>query len=189
MHGTSLSWSGLFSGKKTWPNFTISHATLLIETSESIKVFNQISNVPSNWKIQWHIHLQCHELRNFNFKYILSAESESISTTNRPDINSPLRTIRQENIIFEFIESGKQAFSNHFSSTIDYLKYTKSSAFVSLEASMILQEKTTNIQIIVLLENRYNQPVSINFFKYWYSFFYICQNMTLYGVIFPSYLT
>ena len=35
------------------------------KTSESIKGFNHISTFLSNWNIQWHRYLQCHDLRNF----------------------------------------------------------------------------------------------------------------------------
>ena len=77
--------------------------------------------------------------------------------------------------------------SNPFASTIDYLKYTKGDTFVSLEASMIFQDKIINRQIRVLLDHRESQNVSINFFKYWSACFYPFQNMTLYGVIFPKF--
>ena len=84
---------------------------------------------------------------NSDFKYILSTEAEAISITNLPDVNSRLSKLRQDNIISEYIESSKRAFSNRFSSTIDCFKYTKYAAFVSLEARMILLEEMTNIKI------------------------------------------
>ena len=44
----------------------------------------------------------------FNFNSILSTEAKAISIMNCPDINAHLRKLRQNNIISEFVESGKQ---------------------------------------------------------------------------------
>ena len=90
----------------------------------------------------------------FNFKSILSEETKSRAIKNRPDIDVRSRKLRQENIIYEYFYSGKRSFSNCFSSTIDYLKYTKGAIFVSLEERMIFQDKMKNIQIQVLLDHR-----------------------------------
>ena len=84
---------------------------------------------------------------NLDFKYIISTETEDISLTNLPGINAQLKKLRQESIISEYVDTGKIAFDNSFSIKIDYLKYTRGSKFVSIEASMILKEKVTNKQI------------------------------------------
>ena len=81
------------------------------------------------------------------FKYILSAESQVRSINNLPDINDLLIKLRQENIFSEYVDSMEQTFANHLSIKIDYLKYIKGATFVSLEASMILQDEMTNRQI------------------------------------------
>ena len=60
----------------------------------------------------------------------------------------------QDNIISEYVDSDKWAFSNRFSSTIDYLKYTKGATFVSIEASIILQDKMKKREIQVLIDKR-----------------------------------
>ena len=44
---------------------------------------------------------------NFSFNSILSVEAEAISIMNCPDINYHLRKLRQDNIISEFVKSGK----------------------------------------------------------------------------------
>ena len=71
-------------------------------------------------------------LANFYFESIFSAESEARSIKNCPDINDRMIKIMQENILSGYVEYRKREFINCFSSTIDYLKYTKGATFVSL---------------------------------------------------------
>ena len=98
--------------------------------------------------------MQCHELRQFGLKYILSAEDDAILIINCPDINDHLSKLSQEKVISEYFESIKISFSNRFSITIDYLKYTKGATFVSIGESMIFQDDIKNRQIRVLLDHR-----------------------------------
>ena len=62
---------------------------------------------------------------NFYIEHILSAEAEFISITNFPDINSSLRKLRQEDIIYAYVETGKREFYSCLSSKIDDSKYRK----------------------------------------------------------------
>ena len=112
---------------------------------------------------------------NPDLEYIIYAKSEARSIKNIPDINANLIKLRQENIISEYFESRKIAFVNPFSSSIDYLKYTKAATFVSLGKSMILQDKMTNRKIIVLLDRIESQSESLNFLKYWSACIYPFQ--------------
>ena len=77
----------------------------------------------------------------FDFRYILSAEAKSRSITNLPAINAHLRKIRQEKIIYEYVESGKRQFSIQLSSTINHLKYIKGDTLVNIEVSIIFKTK------------------------------------------------
>ena len=151
--------------KKTCPTFPISHTNLLIETSERVKLFNQIKMFHKTGTFNGIDTCSTTLLGNLHSKYILSENDESRSITNFPDINAHLSKLMQEKIIYEYVESAKQEFDNSFSSTIDYLKYTKGATFVNLEASIILQDEMKNRKIQVLLDHKDSQPVSITFFK------------------------
>ena len=90
---------------------------------------------------------------------------------NCPDINYYFSKLRQENIISEFVESGKQEFAASFSSNIDDSKYSKGSKFVSLKASIILQDETktekSELRLITKTANQlflHLQSTSRNFY-------------------------
>ena len=82
----------------------------------------------------------------------LSIEVEARSISNRHDLNARLTNLRQDGVISEFVEAGKRDFAENFSSTIDYSKYIKGAAFVSLENSMLLQEEMSNNRIQASLD-------------------------------------
>ena len=65
-----------FPEKRPDQLFQSIHLTSLTQTSESTKVFNQISNVPSNWKIQCNRYLQCQDIQNFWSQIYALCESE-----------------------------------------------------------------------------------------------------------------
>ena len=54
--------------EKSWPTFPSSHTTSLIETSAIIKLFNHISDVPSNCNIKGDRKMQYHKIQKFPFQ-------------------------------------------------------------------------------------------------------------------------
>jgi hypothetical protein len=123
---------------------------------------------------------------NFHFRSKLMAESEARSISNRPDINAHLSKLRSENVISKFVESGKRNFANRYSNSIDYPRFTKGATYVSLEASIVLQNEMTDRKISAWLDHRESQPIRFSFKKYWPYVLFPCQTMTSHGVVFPK---
>lgn len=123
---------------------------------------------------------------NFDFSSKLTAEAEARSITNRPDINAHLSKLREENVISKYTELGRRDFAARFSRSIDYSRFVIGGTYVSLEASISLQNENTSRIIKALLDHRNTNPVRLSFNKYWSECLYPCQTMTLHGVIFPK---
>ena len=123
---------------------------------------------------------------NFDFSSKLSAEAQARSISNRPDINAHLSRLRKEKVISEYVESGQREFADRFSSSLDYTRFTNGGTYVSLEASISLQNETACRTIKALLNHRETIPVRLTFNKYWRECIYPCQNMTSHGVTFPK---
>ena len=81
---------------------------------------------------------------DFNLKLIAEAEAEARSITNRPDINTHLLKLREENVISEYVEAGRRSFASTFSASIDYSRYIKGGSYVILESSIILQNENSD---------------------------------------------
>ncbi len=123
---------------------------------------------------------------DFNSKLIREAEARSIR--NRPDINLHLSKLREENVISQYIEDGRKAFALTYQPYTDYRILAKGATYVSLEASIILQNENTNRNISAWIDNNNEDrpPIQISFQKYWSNVLYPCQNMSDYGVRFPK---
>ena len=113
----------------------------------------------------------------FNLNSILYAEAEARSIINFPEINAHLSKLRQENIILECFEAGKQEYTDRFSSNIDYQKYSIGATYFSLEGIIISQDEMKNKQIRYFIDHRDSQPGICKFTKYWSKCYYPFQNM------------
>ena len=111
---------------------------------------------------------------NFDFISKLTAEAEARSIFNRSDINAHLSKLREENVISEYVESGRRDFATRFSRSKDYSRFVKGGTYVSLEASISLQNENRCRSIKALLDHRAGTiPVRLNFNKYWSEYLYL----------------
>ena len=74
----------------------------------------------------------------FHYNSMLFSKAEVKSFYNHPNINAHLSTLKKENVISFSIADSKHSFIQQFSSTIDYIMYTRRSTYIIPEASMIV---------------------------------------------------
>ena len=99
-------------------------------------------------------------------KSMLLNESESRSLFNRHDINIHLQTLQKEKIISEVVAKSKISMAKSFSSKFDYSKYYKGATYVSLEASVMLQNEASSRQITATINKRETADVCVSFNRY-----------------------
>lgn len=125
---------------------------------------------------------------HFDFYSKLSAEAEARSIFNRPDIHAHLLKLQKEKVISQFVAESKVEFSKEFSSEVSYEPLYYGATFVPLESAMVMQKEIQSRETSAIIDDVDDEVPheNVTFNKYWSATIYPVQNMTNYGVIFPT---
>ena len=155
---------------------------------ESFKVFLWLSNVSTDRVFLGIDTCTASSYGRFDLpNSFLLNESESRSLFNRHDIDIYLQTLQKEKIISEAVAKSKIDMAQSFSSTFDYNKYYKGATYVSLEASVMLQNEGSSREIKATINKIGLPDVCVSFNRYWPGEFIISKNIMVIIILFIYY--
>ena len=92
--------------------------------------------------------------RNFNFRSTLLSNAESRSIINRPDINTLLNQMIEENAMTTFIANDKRNLAQKSFGNFDFQPYYYSATYVPLEYTILMKRDLIDSSIQVTVDDR-----------------------------------
>ena len=92
--------------------------------------------------------------RNFNFRSTLLSNAESRSIINRPDINTLLNQMIEENAMTTFIANDKRNLAQKSFGNFDFQPYYYGATYVPLEYTILMKRDLIDSSIQVTVDDR-----------------------------------
>ena len=130
--------------------------------------------------------------RDFSFRSKLLSDCEARSILNRPDINSLLNQLVDEDVITKQTANDKKLHASELYDNFDFDPYVVGATYVPLECALQIKRDTIDSFISGTIDNRKDEngnqldDITLRFTKYWPSILYPCQKTDKHGAMFPS---